>query len=59
MADFESSNMNDYTNFEDFFARRLKPGSRPLFKHSDASAAVVVADSRVVAFRIVAATKVL
>ncbi|KAM3448618.1 hypothetical protein MY3296_007651 [Beauveria thailandica] len=34
MADFESSNMNDYTNFEDFFARRLKPGSRPLFKHS-------------------------
>ncbi|KAF1739628.1 Phosphatidylserine decarboxylase proenzyme 3 [Beauveria bassiana] len=57
MADFDPSDIDKYTNFEAFFARRLNPGSRPIFRQDDASAAVVVADSRVVVFKSVAATK--
>lgn len=57
MDDFEPSDISKYANFEDFFVRKHKPGSRPIFNEGDDSAATVVADSRVVTFNTVAATK--
>ncbi|SPQ21484.1 5ca93f65-ccab-4271-9d54-0b9d5afaf9a6 [Thermothielavioides terrestris] len=56
MDDFEPSDPDKYTNFEDFFTRRHKPGTRPTHAAEDASSAVVVADSRVVAYKSVAET---
>jgi phosphatidylserine decarboxylase precursor len=56
MDDFEPSDPDKYTNFEDFFTRRHKPGSRPTHAAEDASSAVVVADSRAVAYESVAET---
>ena len=50
MDDFEPSDIEKYTTFEDFFTRRHKRGSRPIHKLDDPSSAVVVADSRVVTY---------
>lgn len=50
MSQFEPSNVEEYTTFEDFFIRRHKPGSRPIYEKDDDSTATVVADSRVVVF---------
>lgn len=57
MEDFDPSDISEYSSFEAFFTRKHKPGSRPIFEKDDMSAAVVVADSRVVAFPSVAASK--
>ncbi|KAH7161161.1 phosphatidylserine decarboxylase-domain-containing protein [Dactylonectria macrodidyma] len=57
MNDFDPSNINDYKTFEGFFVRAHKAGSRPIHEAEDASAAVVVADSRVVTYASVAETK--
>jgi len=56
MDDFEPSDYTKYRNFEDFFTRKHRPGSRPVYEPDDASGAVVVADSRVVAYESVAET---
>lgn len=56
MDDFERSDPDKYTDFEDFFTRKHKPGTRPTHAPDDASNAVVVADSRVVAYESVAET---
>ncbi|KAK4233644.1 phosphatidylserine decarboxylase proenzyme 2 [Achaetomium macrosporum] len=56
MDDFEPSDPDKYSNFEEFFTRKHKPGSRPIHEPEDASGAVVVADSRVVAYESVAET---
>lgn len=50
MDDFEPSDIEKYATLEDFFTRRHKPGSRPIHEPDDSSAAVTVADSRVVAY---------
>lgn len=50
MDEFEPSDIEKYTTFEDFFTRRHKPGSRPIYEPDDPSSAVVVADSRVVTY---------
>lgn len=57
MADFEPSDPEKYRNFEDFFTRKHRLGSRPIHAAEDASNAVAVADSRVVAYESVAETK--
>ncbi|KAF6515187.1 hypothetical protein HZS61_005093 [Fusarium oxysporum f. sp. conglutinans] len=57
MDDFDPSDINEYNTFEDFFARAHKAGSRPIHRPDDALTAVVVADSRVVAYESVAETK--
>ncbi|KAI3575816.1 phosphatidylserine decarboxylase-domain-containing protein [Fusarium oxysporum f. sp. albedinis] len=57
MDDFDSSDINEYNTFEDFFARAHKAGSRPIHRPDDALTAVVVADSRVVTYESVAETK--
>ncbi|KAK4246735.1 phosphatidylserine decarboxylase proenzyme 2 [Corynascus novoguineensis] len=56
MDDFEPSDYTKYRNFEDFFTRKHRPGSRPIHEPDDASGAVVVADSRAVAYESVAET---
>jgi phosphatidylserine decarboxylase precursor len=57
MDEFEPSDMNAYGTFEDFFVRKHKPGSRPIYAEEDPSKAVVVADSRVVVYETVAESK--
>ncbi|KAI0134848.1 putative phosphatidylserine decarboxylase [Daldinia grandis] len=57
MSDFEPSDIEQYRTFEDFFVRAHRPGSRPIDASDDPAGAVVVADSRVVAYDSVAETK--
>ncbi|GES58086.1 phosphatidylserine decarboxylase [Aspergillus terreus] len=57
MHQFEPSSLEDYPTFEDFFTRAHRPGSRPIYEQHDPSAAVVVADSRVVTYETVAQSK--
>lgn len=57
MDDFTPSDISKYTSFEDFFTRKHKPGSRPIDSPEDASRAVCVADSRVVAYESVSEAK--
>jgi len=57
MDDFTPSDTSQYTSFEDFFTRKHKPGSRPIDTPEDASRAVCVADSRVVAYELVSEAK--
>jgi len=57
MEDFTPSDIDKYTSFEDFFTRKHKSGSRPIDSPDDASRAVCVADSRVVAYESVSETK--
>ncbi|CRG84109.1 hypothetical protein PISL3812_01440 [Talaromyces islandicus] len=57
MNDFEPSDINAYSTFEDFFVRHHKPGSRPIHEPDDTRAAVVVADSRVVVYEAVTESK--
>ncbi|KAL2421531.1 Phosphatidylserine decarboxylase proenzyme 3 [Exophiala dermatitidis] len=57
MNDFEPSDISAYGSFEEFFVRRHKPGSRPIFAPDDPTKAVVVADSRVVVYPSVSETK--
>ena len=57
MNDFEPSDINAYTTFEDFFVRAHKPGSRPIHAKNDPTKAVVVADSRLVVYETVAESK--
>lgn len=57
MNDFEPSDVNTYATFEDFFVRAHKPGSRPIHAKNDPTKAVVVADSRLVAYETVAESK--
>ncbi|KAL2131167.1 hypothetical protein VTI74DRAFT_5454 [Chaetomium olivicolor] len=56
MEDFEPSDPDKYPNFEAFFTRKHRPGSRPIHEPSNAASAVCVADSRVVAYESVAET---
>ncbi|KAL2016182.1 hypothetical protein VTK56DRAFT_4100 [Thermocarpiscus australiensis] len=56
MNDFEPSDPDKYENFEAFFTRKHKPGSRPIHEPEDDSRAVVVADSRLVAYESVTET---
>lgn len=57
MDDFEPSDITMYKDFEDFFARKHKAGSRPIAEEQNSSVAVAVADSRVVVYDSVAETK--
>ncbi|KAK3368394.1 phosphatidylserine decarboxylase-domain-containing protein [Podospora didyma] len=57
MDDFEPSDINKFRNFEDFFVRNHKPGSRPINRPDDAYTAVCAADSRMVAYETVAESK--
>ncbi|RYP68284.1 hypothetical protein DL771_006786 [Monosporascus sp. 5C6A] len=57
MADFEPSDVDKYRTFAEFFTRRHRAGSRPIFAPDDDSKAVAVADSRVVVYESVAETK--
>ncbi|KAL3952783.1 hypothetical protein ACCO45_012726 [Purpureocillium lilacinum] len=57
MDDFDPSDIDRYSTFEDFFTRAHKASSRPIFKQEDASYAVVAADSRVVVYDSVSETK--
>jgi len=50
MGEFQPSNINEYSTFEDFFVRQHAVGSRPIFAENDPTKAVVVADSRVVVY---------
>jgi len=52
MDEFQPSNLSEHSTFDDFFVRRHAVGSRPIFAESDPSKTVVVADSRVVVYRI-------
>lgn len=56
MAEFTPSDPDQYATFEDFFARKHAPGTRPIDAPDDAGHAVAVADSRVVAYPSVAET---
>jgi len=57
MDDFDPSDINQYSTFEDFFVRKHKPGHRPIFEEDNPSKAVVVADSRLVVYPSVAETR--
>lgn len=59
MDDFEPSDVNQFATFEDFFVRKHKPGSRPIFEKDDPTKAVVVADCRLVVYPTVSETKAL
>ncbi|MBE3043002.1 phosphatidylserine decarboxylase [Candidatus Bathyarchaeota archaeon] len=50
MDEFEPSDIAKYPTFEGFFARRHKPGSRPIYEPENPFAAVAVADSGVVTY---------
>ncbi|KAI9853462.1 MAG: hypothetical protein M1830_006667, partial [Pleopsidium flavum] len=50
MNDFTPSDINGYNNFQEFFVRKHKPGSRPIYQQEDPTKAVIVADSRVVVY---------
>jgi phosphatidylserine decarboxylase len=56
MNDFDPSDHTKYRSFEDFFTRKHRAGSRPVHAPEDAASAVVVADSRVVAYESVTET---
>jgi phosphatidylserine decarboxylase len=57
MSQFTPSDLDAYENFEDFFVRHHRPGSRPIHAKDDPSQAVVVADSRVVVYDTVSKSK--
>ena len=57
MSQFEPSNIDAYENFEDFFVRHHKPGTRPIYAKDDPTKAVIVADCRVVVYDSVAESK--
>ncbi|KAK5042857.1 hypothetical protein LTR84_012441 [Exophiala bonariae] len=57
MDDFDPSDINKYSTFEDFFVRKHKSSHRPIFEEDDPSKAVVVADSRLVVYPSVAETR--
>ncbi|KAF3065937.1 phosphatidylserine decarboxylase [Daldinia childiae] len=57
MSDFEPSDIEQYRTFKNFFVRANRPGSRPIDVPDDPVGAVVVTDSRVVAYDSVAKTK--
>jgi phosphatidylserine decarboxylase len=57
MRQFHPSSIYDYRSFDDFFIREHAPGSRPIYKPDDDSAAVVVADSRVVVYPTLSETR--
>lgn len=57
MNAFEPSQIEDYPTFEDFFIRKHTAGSRPIYAEDDNSVSVVVADSRLVVYETVAASK--
>lgn len=59
MTQFDPSDPEAYTTFEDFFVRKHAPGSRPIHEADDPSSAVVVADSRVVVYPTVQKTRAL
>ena len=59
MQDFEPSELDKYSTFEEFFTRAHKPGSRPILDKDNPNRAVVVADSRVVVYESVEAAKTL
>ncbi|KAF8473437.1 phosphatidylserine decarboxylase-domain-containing protein [Kalaharituber pfeilii] len=50
MSLFEPEDINAYPSFQDFFIRRHKPGVRPIHKPDDSTAAIVVADCRLVVY---------
>jgi phosphatidylserine decarboxylase precursor len=57
MNDFEPSDPEEYSTFEDFFIRRHKAGSRPIYDEHDPTSATAVADSRVVVYDTVSAAR--
>ncbi|KAH8430689.1 putative phosphatidylserine decarboxylase [Aspergillus melleus] len=57
MTQFEPSDLAAYPTFEDFFTRAHAPGSRPIHEQDDPASAVVVADSRLVAYETVTESK--
>lgn len=59
MFQFEPSNPENYTTFEDFFVRKHAPDTRPIYAADDPSKAVVAADCRVVVYPTVDETKAL
>ncbi len=50
MNEFDLSDIDRYSTFEDFFIRHHRRGSRPIYKEGDDSKAVVAADSRLVVY---------
>ncbi|KAF1960508.1 phosphatidylserine decarboxylase [Byssothecium circinans] len=50
MNDFEPSDPEKYSTFEDFFVRKHREGARPLDEPDNPKRATVVADSRVVTY---------
>lgn len=57
MSQFEPSDPEAYTTFEDFFIRKHAPGARPIYDADDPTKAVIVSDSRVVVYPTVEATR--
>ncbi|KMU80113.1 phosphatidylserine decarboxylase proenzyme [Coccidioides immitis RMSCC 3703] len=57
MDDFEPSDISKYQTFEQFFVRKHKAGARPIHEASNPSKACVVADSRVVVYPTMTATR--
>lgn len=57
MGEFEPSDTERYSNFEDFFVRAHKSGSRPICAPEDPLRAVAVADSRLVVYESVHESK--
>jgi len=57
MDDFEPSNLEKYSTFEDFFVRKHREGTRPLEEINNPKRATVVADARVVVYDTVAESK--
>ncbi|KIP10759.1 hypothetical protein PHLGIDRAFT_28259 [Phlebiopsis gigantea 11061_1 CR5-6] len=50
MDEFEPSDINAYSSFQEFFIRHHKPNARPVASPEDPSVATMVADSRVVVY---------
>jgi phosphatidylserine decarboxylase len=57
MSKFDPSDPEKYETFEDFFVRKHAPGARPIHAPNDPTKAIVVADSRVVVYPTVEATR--
>lgn len=57
MSQFDPSDPEKYSTFEDFFVREHAAGSRPIYEVNDPTKAVAVADSRVVVYPTVEATR--
>ncbi|EXJ92976.1 phosphatidylserine decarboxylase [Capronia epimyces CBS 606.96] len=57
MDEFDPSDIQAYGSFEDFFVRKHKPGSRPVFAPNDPTKAVAVADARLVVYPTVSETR--